>query len=306
MAFAMASFAQSPESFNYQAVARNASGQAIANTSISIQFKVRQGGASGTAIYSEEHLTTTNAMGLFNLAVGDGINPSMNFGDIDWASGPYFLEVLLDATGGSNYTSIGTSQLLSVPFALYAANGSKWMESQNGITYSETVGINSSSPYGAFNVLNTDGGPIFGPIFSHGTNGSSLYDRNTALSLDMINEGNSAAHTRILFRRFNSSSTLKVFSSIGTDYINNASGMEQGDIVFATRYNGTYSETMRISGLGLGVGTTQPKAAVHVSNGDVYIQDINKGIIMTDANGQCWRFTPNTNGELVGTPVACP
>lgn len=115
-------FAQAPEAFNYQAVAREASGDAIANTAVGVQFQLHQTTAGGTVVYSESHNPTTNEHGLFSVQVGNGTPGSGTFSAIDWKNGPYFLEVGLDPAGGSNYTSMGTQQLFSVPYALHSAN----------------------------------------------------------------------------------------------------------------------------------------------------------------------------------------
>jgi hypothetical protein len=114
------SFAQTPQLTNYQGVARDGSGNTLANQSVSVRFRIRQTTANGTVVYNENHNTTTNSFGLFNLPLGGGNATNGNFSTIDWANGPYFLEVSFDASGGTNYVVMGTSQLLSVPYALYA------------------------------------------------------------------------------------------------------------------------------------------------------------------------------------------
>ena len=113
-------FAQTPEAFSYQAVARDAGGDALANTAIGVQFQLHQGTAVGTVVYSETHSPTTNELGLFSVAIGNGTPGTGTFAAIDWSAGPYYLEVGMDPAGGSSYTSVGTQQLLSVPYALHA------------------------------------------------------------------------------------------------------------------------------------------------------------------------------------------
>lgn len=115
--------AQAPQMFNYQGVARDAAGDALINQSIGIQASILQGSSTGLSVYSEEHAVTTNAFGVFSLAVGNGTSPSGTFSAIDWASGPYYLNVEMDATGGTAYVQMGVAQLLSVPYALYANSG---------------------------------------------------------------------------------------------------------------------------------------------------------------------------------------
>ncbi|MCB9205548.1 MAG: collagen-like protein [Flavobacteriales bacterium] len=113
-------FAQAPQMFNYQGVARDNAGNTLVNQNIGVQFDLRETAANGTVVYSETHTATTNNFGLFNLQVGNGTPSLGTLASIDWSNGPFFLEVSLDANGGTNYQSMGVSQLLSVPYALYA------------------------------------------------------------------------------------------------------------------------------------------------------------------------------------------
>jgi hypothetical protein len=115
--------AQTPQGFNYQAVARNNAGVALINQSIGLQISLRQGTANGTAVYTETHTVTSNNIGLINLVVGSGTVVTGTFNTINWATGPYFIEISMDVTGGTTYSLMGTQQLMSVPYALYAANG---------------------------------------------------------------------------------------------------------------------------------------------------------------------------------------
>ena len=108
-------FGQTPTTFNYQAVLRDATGHILESTNVSIQLVVHQGTSTGTTVYSEVHNTSTTEFGLVNLEVGS-VTPA-SFALIDWAAGPYFVEVIV------NGTSMGASELLTVPYALYAVNG---------------------------------------------------------------------------------------------------------------------------------------------------------------------------------------
>jgi hypothetical protein len=114
--------AQVPQAFNYQAVARNSSGNLLANQAVGIKLIIHQGSASGTIVYSETHSTTTNQFGLFTVSIGQGTVVTGTFASITWSSGNYWLEAQLDPAGGTSYTSMGASQLLTVPYAMYAAN----------------------------------------------------------------------------------------------------------------------------------------------------------------------------------------
>lgn len=112
--------AQAPEKMSYQAIIRNASGQLLSNQNVAIKVSVLQGSAAGTTVYSERVTGTTNANGLVSLEIGSGTIISGTLNSINWGSNSYYLKTETDPAGGTNYTITGTSQLLSVPYALYA------------------------------------------------------------------------------------------------------------------------------------------------------------------------------------------
>ena len=114
----LSSFGQSPESFTYQAVARN-SGVIIANQTLGFRVKILQGSPSGPSIYTEYFTPTTNAYGLVNLEIGTGAS-SYDFSAINWGNGSFFIETSIDFSGGFSYAVMGSSQLLSVPYAIYS------------------------------------------------------------------------------------------------------------------------------------------------------------------------------------------
>mgnify|MGYP006074371111 CR=1 FL=1 len=111
--------AQTPERMSYQAVLRDASNILLTNQQVGIQISILQTTITGSAVYTETQTATTNINGLVSLEIGSGTS-SDDFSAIDWSAGPYFIKTATDASGGSNYSIIVTSQLLSVPFALYA------------------------------------------------------------------------------------------------------------------------------------------------------------------------------------------
>ncbi|MCX6269833.1 MAG: hypothetical protein NTU44_01190 [Bacteroidetes bacterium] len=113
-------FAQIPHSFNYQSVVRDGSGMIVANQNVKFRISLLQGSITGSSVYTEIHTATSNAFGLVNLGIGDGMVESGDFSLINWADGPYFIKVEMDATGGNEFLLMGTSQLKSVPYALYA------------------------------------------------------------------------------------------------------------------------------------------------------------------------------------------
>jgi len=103
---------QAPQGFNYQAVVRDDAGNIVGDQIVGIKISIMQGSVDGTVVYSETHSPTTNSFGLVTLEIGDGTVTFGNFTTIDWGSSTYFLKVELDATGGTTYTEMGTSQIL--------------------------------------------------------------------------------------------------------------------------------------------------------------------------------------------------
>ncbi len=125
--------AQAPQSIPYQAIARNASGVAIASTAVKVRFSIRDSIATGAIKYQETHNPTTSALGLFSVNVGMGTVVSGTFSGINWGKNAKFLQVELNTTGGTAYTDLGTTQMMSVPYALQA-NSIKMRASFSGDT----------------------------------------------------------------------------------------------------------------------------------------------------------------------------
>lgn len=117
--------AQAPESFSYQAVVRDLSNNLVTGTTVGVQITLRQDDASGSNVFRETHTPVTNGAGLISLEIGTGTNVNGSLTAIDWEAGPYFIQQEIDPTGGTNYTIDGTTQLLSVPYSLYAANSGR-------------------------------------------------------------------------------------------------------------------------------------------------------------------------------------
>jgi len=112
-------FAQAPEKMSYQAVVRDGGNTLLANEEVGIRISILQTTITGASVYTETHSVTTNLNGLVSLEIGTG-NTSDIFATTDWSAGPYFIKTEIDQSGGSSYTITGTSQIMSVPFALYA------------------------------------------------------------------------------------------------------------------------------------------------------------------------------------------
>jgi len=113
-------FAQSPDFFNYQVVVRNSSGELIQNQDIGFQFTILEGSALGDPVFVETHVKQSNGFGLCNLKIGDGTPVSGNISSINWGNNSYFLKVEIDPIGGESYEDMGTFELLTVPYAMFA------------------------------------------------------------------------------------------------------------------------------------------------------------------------------------------
>lgn len=176
--------AQAPQGFKYQAVVRDAN-NIVVNQAVGVQLTIQQGSIGGTAVYTETFAPTTNAYGLVNLEIGTGTT-SDDFSTIDWSNGPYYIETAIDLTGGSSYAVMGTSQLMSVPYALYANEVANDMvddaDADPTNEYNQTIVLNGTD------LETTDGGGTIitdlSPLISAGGSqwtlaGNNIYNNNT-------------------------------------------------------------------------------------------------------------------------------
>ncbi|MBL0006680.1 MAG: hypothetical protein IPP25_05680 [Saprospiraceae bacterium] len=420
---------QPPQAFNYQGIARDISGNPLVNKNISLRLSILQGALPGSPVYQETHNVTTNKLGIFAIEVGHG---SIEFGLLDnvqWGIADHYIQVELDPDGGTNYSLLGESQLLSVPYALYAGNAASgeafWQPNANGIHYNEgNVGIGTDNPTAKLSIHGNDpvlNDRIYIDLNNESTSNRSLVwvnlsagEPNSATSLQHFAEtydfdgdkysdfGILASSGRgIILRADDPSGVIKFFAGgsiqsspermrinelgnvgIGTQnpayklsieglddtgdarnylHLNNQSTSNRsfvwmsltagepnsttslqhfsetydfdgdkytdfgilassgrGIILRADDPNGVIKflaggsiqsspERMRINELGnVGIGTQTPSARVQVAGGDVYIQDIDNGVIMKSPDGGCWRLTVNNDGTIKTSAITCP
>jgi len=191
--------AQAPQALNYQAVARTADGVIIPTQNIGVRFSILDGSTTGTVLYSETHTTITNSYGLFTLAIGKGTPVTSTFATINWASGTdKFLKVEIAPAGGSNYQLQGTTQLLSVPYALYSEKtrllaGNNTINITNGNTITgnyqaanNTILINGNTIAGNYQAGNNT-------LLFNGNNISGNYQAGTGISIS----GNTISHNLV-------------------------------------------------------------------------------------------------------------
>ena len=216
-----------PNAFNYSAVARNAAGQPIATTTIGIQITILQTSPLGVAQYSENHFVNTDAFGLFNLVIGAGAVQSGSMATIDWSNDNYYLKVGMDASGRTNFLTMGTTQLLSVPYAMYAKSAGS-VSGGTGIT-----------------------------ITSVSSAGDTLYLSNGQIFVAGSNTGGTGA---LVLPTITTNAVTGITSNSATfgGAISNANGnqlMERG-IVYSTSPNPTLGSNKIVIGNGIGTFDT--------------------------------------------------
>ena len=160
------SLAQVPQRFKYQSIARNTSGIVLANSAVGIRISIHEGTPNGTVVYQETHNSTTNEFGLFTLSIGGGTPLVGSINSVNWANGSKFIEIEGDLSGGTNYSSFGTTELLSVPYALHAEtsgtpllpngtqvgnttfwDGSQWVvDNYNLFNAGSSIGLGTNNP----------------------------------------------------------------------------------------------------------------------------------------------------------------
>ncbi len=151
--------AQAPNAISYQGVARNVGGAVLPDQPIGLEFTIHQGSDSGTIVYEETQKATTNQFGLFTVSIGTGTVKSGTFSTIGWGANGEYLEVAMDPTGGINYIDMGTQQLLSVPYALYAASSgnSSLIGAGGSVLYGTGTGSTFSTVGNVGQVLESNG-----------------------------------------------------------------------------------------------------------------------------------------------------
>ncbi len=160
--------AQAPQKMSYQAVIRDANNALVANSQVGIKIWIHQGSIFGPAVYVETQTPITNVNGLATIEIGTGTVVNGAFSTIDWSTGQYHIKVETDPSGGNNYTITGTSQLLSVPYALYAEQsgtpGTPGPAGPQGQAATVTVGATITGPSGS-NAAVTNSGTSTAAIF---------------------------------------------------------------------------------------------------------------------------------------------
>lgn len=161
-------FAQSPQKMSYQAVIRDAANALVTSKQVGMKISILQGSSSGSVVYTETQTPSTNANGLVSLEIGVS---GVGFNTINWANGPYFIKTETDPSGGTAYTIAGTNELMSVPYALFSANGNGsdlWTAKDADTAFiNRKVGIGTSTPTNDLDVkggITTDSMHVLGEL----------------------------------------------------------------------------------------------------------------------------------------------
>jgi uncharacterized small protein (DUF1192 family) len=262
-----------PTMMNYQAVARNSSGAILANQLIGLRLSIEDG-PGGTVLYSERQTPTTNIFGLLTVKLGGGTLLSGSWSGINWSGGNQWLKVDMDPTGGSSYTPMGESELLTVPFANVAGTSADNHWSANG-----------------------------GDIYNNNSGGVAI-GTTTATNLLTINSPSYWAATQYTTGATGSGSNdgfyVGINSNIGDAAIWN---FEAQPIFFGT--NST--ERMRLNSAGnLGIGTSNPNHMLEVAQGGVNINTNEGNATLYNygfSNGNALYLESNETGDNTGTTI---
>lgn len=301
--------AQSPQSINYQAVVRNTSGDVIKNQNVRFRLSITEG-TNGFTVYTETHQATTNLLGLVNLSIGGGTPVVGSFSNINWANNTKSLKVEVDITGGTNYVLMGSQQLVSVPYSLYADKAgsipNQWQFNNNGIHYNlGKVGIGTNIPNYKLSLLGDESG-----VQPNGTPDGRCFlnIKNTAtgqysVAYTQIASGASNALTSLSQHGsnyyFNELADFGQLWSTGKGLVLRASPASSSDpdlgvIKFLTGYrmDGGSNERMRIDSKGnIGIGTSTPNYKLSLEGDEA-------------AEGRCFINVRNTTSSIDGVAYA--
>ncbi len=290
-------FAQSPESFKYQALIRNSSGQIVANRSVSIKISILKGAIENESVYTEAHAASTNTFGTINLEIGNGNVITGSFAGINWGSDFHFVKVDMDLDNDNVYENLGVAKLLSVPYALYAqkSGDQKWASNGNNISYNAgKIGVGIETPIEPLHV----NGNIRG-----GQYGGALRIKTDFGYLDVGAKNADYAH-------FYTDMPYGFYFGGSVTVRDHLIGYRSSDLNLSTQSESDFLPVKRITILNsngfVGIGTTQPKSQLQVESGDIYLNDATSGVIMKSPNQQCWKLTVSNSGSPVFVSVTCP
>ncbi len=276
-------WSQAPQSFKYQAVARDKSGQVLPDQNISLRISILQNTTNGPEIYREIHSVTTSELGLINIEVGHGKAPTGSLSSIEWSTGSHFLRVEMDQAGGTDFELMGVSQLLSVPYALYAEKagsgkreadldweilGNDLVTGHGGSYPKGNVGIGNNAPGSLLYVAKSTAEPTI-TVRNMGGGGGATYSMIDDLS---------GANWKFKATTFG-----------GFKIRDQANALD----VFTIEPNSAANALYIDSPGNIGIGISDPQERLDVK-GKIKAQ----ALIITDANGRKWQIGVDTLGSL--------
>ena len=302
--------AQVPQGVGYQGVATDSEGIELVNQAISIRASVLSGSANGIIEWEETHSTSTDTFGLFNLTIGQGNNTGnglqVNFADISWGTNTHFLKIEMDATGGNDFSFMGTNQMMSVPYALYAEN-----------TTLDTVSIQNIALGSSLWVEHPTQNKITSPGKSVGVRGYPG-ELDSTIDLTIYSSGEEYTPSKIRLKGTNENSSYSSWSDLSSSYDNHITSSK---FSISTRNMGVMNENFVINSLGYtGIGTTDPIATLHIepefpangllvnteyANGGIYIQNTantSAKLVLNQVgsnNGQAYYLVSRNDGQFV-------
>lgn len=265
---------QAPNNFSYQAVVRDASNQLIVSQAVGLRVSILQGAVDGAVVFSETHLPSTNQNGLFTVQVGSGTLVNGSFSGIDWSQGPFFIKTEVDPTGASNYTIESTSQLQSVPYALYANTSGSSIAGPQGPTGPQ----GPQGPQGAPGPAGEPGptgatGPAGAGACETLSNGNMMvvYTANAGYGLSQSQSSISVSYNNLQYSTQSFSGT--VLGAIASERqiviytTTNAYAFYQSQGSISTTYNyGTWTTTS-LSGTVIGAVASKNSVVVYTTTG---------------------------------------
>ena len=285
-------FAQVPQGISYQAIALNSSGNPVVSSNVGLRLSILDSSATGTVLYSETHTKTTNAQGLFNLVIGQGTLVSGAFNTIDWGTNSKFLKVEMDAAGGSNYVLVGTSQLLSVPYAL-AAGSLEGSSANDSIENNKTSNFAFASTSGTVYAFNTSTATWIGQSGNVSSNGGLVGS----------NKNFCFGSTSGTVYAFNSSSGLWIGQS-GSVSTNGGLTSSNGNFAFGSS-SGTVYAFNSLTGLWVGQsGNVSSNGGLISSNGNFAFASTSGTVYAFNKNTSTWipqSGNVSSNGGLIGS-----
>jgi hypothetical protein len=283
--------AQVPNSFNYQAVVRNNSGEIIADQNVAFKISILKNTESGSPIYVETHKTMTNKFGLANLKIGTGSVVSGTFSPNGWGSAKHFVKVELDPKGGNSFTHIGTNEFSAVPYAFHAQT----VENVNDADADPTNEIQTMSLSGTNLSLSKGGGTVTLPTSGGGDN----WGTQTVVSDATLSGKGTTANPLSVVGDLTDNQTLSISGNdLSISRGNKVTLPEAAPSIWKKSGENIYFNTGKV-----GIGTNDPATQLDMKN----VESCAMRLVSTSSNiesvfqigiGPAFGYISNNNGPI--------